>query len=160
MNLIDLMFPFDLLCVLIKRFRVLGFSSTLPYGSNFLLYLSKWRGLVVLCMWIQHFGLSPLPTYEPAFDWQNERSMIYGQRIPDSHISQHGRLSSSIEDFHHPFIFHISVFNLICQYFVLSLIHILFLWFFSGLKISVKVLSLSFQAGLVGMCQTAVWLYV
>ncbi|KAI4319269.1 hypothetical protein MLD38_032891 [Melastoma candidum] len=57
----------------------------------------------------KHFGQSPLPAYEPAFDWQNERSMIYGQRIPDTHISHHG----------------------------------------SGLKISVKVLSLMFQAGLV-----------
>lgn len=80
-------------------------------------------------MCVQHFGLSPLPAYEPAFDWQNERSMIYGQRIPDSHISQHGRLSTSIEDFLHCFIFHISVFNLICHSFVLPLIHIFFPWF-------------------------------
>ncbi|KAI4341561.1 hypothetical protein MLD38_026273 [Melastoma candidum] len=57
----------------------------------------------------KHFGPSPLPAYEPAFDWQNERSMIYGQRIPDMHISHH----------------------------------------VSVLKISVKVLSLVFQAGLV-----------
>ncbi|KAI6674336.1 hypothetical protein NL676_002242 [Syzygium grande] len=67
----------------------------------------------------KHFGLSPLPAYEPAFDWQNERSMIYGQRIPDSHISQHG----------------------------------------SGLKISVKVLSLSFQAGLVEPFHGTICLY-
>lgn len=67
----------------------------------------------------KHFGLSPLPTYEPAFDWQNERSMIYGQRIPDSHSSQHG----------------------------------------SGLKISVKVLSLSFQAGLVEPFHGTICLY-
>ncbi|KAF8036039.1 hypothetical protein BT93_C1910 [Corymbia citriodora subsp. variegata] len=67
----------------------------------------------------KHVGLSPLPAYEPAFDWQNERSMIYGQRIPDSHISQHG----------------------------------------SGLKISVKVLSLSFQAGLVEPFHGTICLY-
>ncbi|KAJ4705603.1 guanine nucleotide exchange factor SPIKE 1-like [Melia azedarach] len=52
----------------------------------------------------KHFGLSPLPAYEPAFDWENERSIIFGQRIPETPISH-------------------------------------------GLKISVKVLSLSFQAG-------------
>ncbi|KAM1007775.1 hypothetical protein ACFX1X_004364 [Malus domestica] len=53
----------------------------------------------------KHFGQSPLPAYEPAFDWENERSMIFGQRIPETPISH-------------------------------------------GLKISAKVLSLSFQAGL------------
>ncbi|KAM1234754.1 hypothetical protein ACFX2J_004303 [Malus domestica] len=53
----------------------------------------------------KHFGQSPLPAYEPAFDWENERSMIFGQRIPETPISH-------------------------------------------GLKISVKVLSLSFQVGL------------
>ncbi|BFG28672.1 hypothetical protein CerSpe_149460 [Prunus speciosa] len=52
-----------------------------------------------------HSGQSPLPAYEPAFDWENERSMIFGQRVPETPISH-------------------------------------------GLKISVKVLSLSFQAGL------------
>ncbi|XWS23297.1 hypothetical protein CRYUN_Cryun29cG0109600 [Craigia yunnanensis] len=57
----------------------------------------------------KHFGQSPLPAYEPAFDWGNERSMIFGQRIPETPTTQYG----------------------------------------SGLKISVKVLSLSFQAGLV-----------
>ncbi|CAN4081531.1 unnamed protein product [Withania somnifera] len=57
----------------------------------------------------KHFGESPLPTYEPVFDWENERSSIFGQRIPEAHISQYT----------------------------------------SGLKIAVKVLSLSFQAGLV-----------
>lgn len=57
----------------------------------------------------KHFGQSPLPAYEPAFDWENERSMIFGQRIPETPMAQYG----------------------------------------SGLRISVKVLSLSFQAGLV-----------
>ncbi|XP_021300420.1 guanine nucleotide exchange factor SPIKE 1 isoform X3 [Herrania umbratica] len=52
---------------------------------------------------------SPLPAYEPAFDWGNERSMIFGQRISETTTTHYG----------------------------------------SGLKISVKVLSLSFQAGLV-----------
>ncbi|XP_031129234.1 guanine nucleotide exchange factor SPIKE 1 isoform X1 [Ipomoea triloba] len=56
----------------------------------------------------KHFGESPLPAYEPVFDWENERSMIFGQRIPEAHMSQYT----------------------------------------SGLKIAVRVLSLSFQAGL------------
>ncbi|XP_004511179.1 guanine nucleotide exchange factor SPIKE 1 [Cicer arietinum] len=53
----------------------------------------------------KHFGHSPLPAYEPAFDWENERSLIFGQRIPETPISH-------------------------------------------GMKISVKVQSLQFQAGL------------
>ncbi|KAL5647921.1 hypothetical protein ACJX0J_042276, partial [Zea mays] len=56
-----------------------------------------------------HCSLSPLPPYEPAFDWENERSLIFGQRVPKS--------IPAISN--------------------------------SGLKITVKVLSLSFQAGLV-----------
>ncbi|KAI0520034.1 hypothetical protein KFK09_007499 [Dendrobium nobile] len=55
-----------------------------------------------------HFGDSPLPAYEPTFDWENERLLIFGQRTPEPFPTQ-------------------------CD---------------SGLKISVKVLSLSFQAGL------------
>lgn len=39
---------------------------------------------------VQHFGHSPLPAYEPAFDWENERSLIFGQRIPETPISQYG----------------------------------------------------------------------
>ncbi|WCJ32880.1 guanyl-nucleotide exchange factors GTPase binding GTP binding [Euphorbia peplus] len=57
----------------------------------------------------KHLGLSPLPAYEPAFDWENERSMIFGQRNPETAMAPFGR----------------------------------------GLKISVKVLSLVFQAGLI-----------
>ncbi|XP_047310694.1 guanine nucleotide exchange factor SPIKE 1 [Impatiens glandulifera] len=56
----------------------------------------------------KHFGESPLPAYEPIFDWENERSMVFGKRVPEGQAAQYG----------------------------------------SGLKISVKVLSLSFQAGL------------
>lgn len=41
--------------------------------------------------YLQHFGESPLPAYEPAFDWENERSMIFGQRVPESHPTQYGR---------------------------------------------------------------------
>ncbi|XP_058079715.1 guanine nucleotide exchange factor SPIKE 1 isoform X2 [Magnolia sinica] len=63
-----------------------------------------------------HFGESPLPAYEPAFDWENERSMIFGQRTPETHSA-----------------------------------HVL--------KISVKVLSLSFQAGLVEPFYGTVSLY-
>ncbi|KAL5673919.1 hypothetical protein ACJX0J_018225, partial [Zea mays] len=58
----------------------------------------------------RHCNLSPLPVYEPAFDWENERSLIFGQRVPES--------IPAISN--------------------------------SGLKITVKVLSLSFQAGLIG----------
>ncbi|XP_050203350.1 guanine nucleotide exchange factor SPIKE 1 [Mercurialis annua] len=57
----------------------------------------------------KHFGHSPLPAYEPVFDWENERSMIFGQRTLETAMAPFGR----------------------------------------GLKISVKVQSLSFQAGLV-----------
>ncbi|KAL6549109.1 MAP kinase Spk1 [Orobanche hederae] len=56
-----------------------------------------------------HFGESPLPAYEPVFDWDNERSTIFGHRIPAANIFQYT----------------------------------------SGLRIAVKVLSLSFQAGFV-----------
>ncbi|XP_031375133.1 guanine nucleotide exchange factor SPIKE 1 isoform X2 [Punica granatum] len=67
----------------------------------------------------KHFSPAPLPAYEPSFDWQSERSMIYGQRVPDSHMSHYG----------------------------------------SGLKISVKVQSLSFQAGLVEPFYGTICLY-
>ncbi|WMV40904.1 hypothetical protein MTR67_034289 [Solanum verrucosum] len=67
----------------------------------------------------KHFGESPLPTYEPVFDWENERSLIIGQRIPEAHMSQYT----------------------------------------SGLKIAVKVLSLSFQAGLVEPFYGTICLY-
>ncbi|KAB1216896.1 Dedicator of cytokinesis protein 8 [Morella rubra] len=64
----------------------------------------------------KHFGPSPLPAYEPAFDWENERSMIFGQRISEAPISH-------------------------------------------GLKISVKVQSLSFQAGVVEPFYGTICLY-
>ncbi|TXG57710.1 hypothetical protein EZV62_015539 [Acer yangbiense] len=66
----------------------------------------------------KHFGQSPLPAYEPAFDWENERSMIFGQRIPETPVAHYG-----------------------------------------SLKISVKVLSLSFQAGLVEPFYGTICLY-
>ncbi|URE46978.1 Dedicator of cytokinesis [Musa troglodytarum] len=65
-----------------------------------------------------HFGESPLPAYEPAFDWENERSLIFGQRTPET-LPTHS----------------------------------------SGLKITVKVLSLSFQAGLVEPFYGTICLY-
>ncbi|KAL2461813.1 Guanine nucleotide exchange factor SPIKE 1 [Abeliophyllum distichum] len=46
----------------------------------------------------KHFGESPLPAYEPVFDWENERSMIFGQRIPATNTSQERREKLS-EDF-------------------------------------------------------------
>ncbi|XP_068661725.1 guanine nucleotide exchange factor SPIKE 1-like isoform X1 [Aristolochia californica] len=68
---------------------------------------------------LEHFGTSPLPAYEPAFDWENERSMIFGQRTMETHSTPYP----------------------------------------SGLKISVKVLSLSFQAGLVEPFYGTICLY-
>ncbi|KAG5025508.1 hypothetical protein JHK86_021422 [Glycine max] len=38
----------------------------------------------------KHIGQSPLPAYEPAFDWENERTLIFGQRIPETPLSQYG----------------------------------------------------------------------
>ncbi|XP_057768061.1 guanine nucleotide exchange factor SPIKE 1 [Salvia miltiorrhiza] len=68
---------------------------------------------------LQHFGESPLPAYEPVFDWDNERSTIFGQRIPATNIVQYT----------------------------------------SGLRIAVKVLSLSFQAGFVEPFYGTICLY-
>ncbi|XP_011659040.1 guanine nucleotide exchange factor SPIKE 1 isoform X1 [Cucumis sativus] len=64
----------------------------------------------------KQIGPSPLPAYEPAFDWENERSMTFGQRIPETPVTH-------------------------------------------GLKISVKVLSLSLQAGLVEPFYGTICLY-
>ncbi|XP_072984284.1 guanine nucleotide exchange factor SPIKE 1 isoform X2 [Typha latifolia] len=66
-----------------------------------------------------HYGESSLPAYEPAFDWENERSSIFGQRMPETFTAQYS----------------------------------------SGLKITVKVLSLSFQAGLVEPFSGTICLY-
>ncbi|XP_028073215.1 guanine nucleotide exchange factor SPIKE 1-like isoform X3 [Camellia sinensis] len=66
-----------------------------------------------------HLGESPLPAYEPVFDWENERSMIFGQQIPETHKALYG----------------------------------------SGLKISLKVLSLAFRAGLVEPFYGTICLY-
>ncbi|KAG0487870.1 hypothetical protein HPP92_006681 [Vanilla planifolia] len=66
-----------------------------------------------------HFGDSPLPAYEPTFDWENERLLFFGQRTPEPLPTE-------------------------C---------------YSGLKISVKVLSLSFQAGLTEPFYGTVCLY-
>jgi len=38
-----------------------------------------------------HCSLSPLPAYEPAFDWENERSLIFGQRVPEILPAIHNR---------------------------------------------------------------------
>ncbi|GAV57338.1 Ded_cyto domain-containing protein/DOCK_C2 domain-containing protein [Cephalotus follicularis] len=67
----------------------------------------------------KHFGQSPIPAYEPAFDWENERSMIFGQRVPETSTAESG----------------------------------------SGLKVSVKVLSLSFQVELVEPFYGTICLY-
>ncbi|KAB5533801.1 hypothetical protein DKX38_016887 [Salix brachista] len=44
----------------------------------------------VVLLGVLHFGESPLPAYEPAFDWDNERLMIFGQRIPETPSPQYG----------------------------------------------------------------------
>ena len=127
---------------------------------------------------LQHFGPSPLPAYEPAFDWENERSMIFGQRISEAPLSQYAP---------HLFFFLLpaigvrkfylglrlgcccfcwkgrSVKVLLRSRICISALEVFYPWltlcfsFFvsfldglSGLKISVKVQSLSFQAGLLG----------
>ncbi|XP_039133072.1 guanine nucleotide exchange factor SPIKE 1-like [Dioscorea cayenensis subsp. rotundata] len=66
-----------------------------------------------------HFNFSPLPAYEPTFDWETEKSLIFGQRISENYPAQYS----------------------------------------SGLKITVKVLSLSFQAGLVEPFYGTICLY-
>lgn len=38
---------------------------------------------------LQHFGESPLSSYEPAFDWENERSTIFGKRIPETYMAEY-----------------------------------------------------------------------
>lgn len=48
---------------------------------------------------VQHFGQSPLPAYEPAFDWENERSLIFGQRIPETPITQYGNCEMFLVEF-------------------------------------------------------------
>lgn len=56
------------------------------------LYLVNFPGfhlIFFLLINLQHFGPSPLPAYEPAFDWENERSMIFGQRISEAPLSQY-----------------------------------------------------------------------
>ncbi|KAK4490505.1 hypothetical protein RD792_001185 [Penstemon davidsonii] len=67
----------------------------------------------------KHYGESPLPAYEPVFDWDNERSTIFGQRVPATNMFQYA----------------------------------------SGLRIAVKVLSLSFQAGIVEPFYGTICLY-
>ncbi|KAJ7948981.1 guanine nucleotide exchange factor SPIKE 1 [Quillaja saponaria] len=45
----------------------------------------------------KNFGQSPLPAYEPAFDWENERSLIFGQRIPETPISHGLKISVKVQ---------------------------------------------------------------
>ncbi|GLT38427.1 hypothetical protein SLA2020_126800 [Shorea laevis] len=80
--------------------------------------IEQWA-LLLRNAWPKCFGQSPLPAYEPAFDWENERSMIFGQRTPETPVVHHG----------------------------------------SGLKISVKVLPLAFQPGIVEPFYGTICLY-
>lgn len=99
-------------------------------------------------MYFQHFGQSPLPAYEPAFDWENEHSMIFGQRIPAAHIMRYVIFAVwSISE-----SFQLKTDDIAFLPYLPLILPICYLCGVSGLKISVKVLSLSFQAGLVGKC--------
>ena len=42
-------------------------------------------------IYLQHFLQSPLLAYEPAFDWENERLMIFGQRTLETSTTHYGR---------------------------------------------------------------------
>ncbi|PWZ10383.1 Vesicle-fusing ATPase [Zea mays] len=88
--------------------------------SGFLVinFMHDWNSIRLPCI-CTHCNLSPMPAYEPAFDWENERSLIFGQRVPES--------IPAISN--------------------------------SGLKITVKVLSLPFQAGLVEPFSGTICLY-
>lgn len=66
------------------RFPFFFFFGSLCTALSF-----SWRDFVFFCL--QHFGLPPLPAYEPAFDWDNERSMIFGQRTPESPAATYPR---------------------------------------------------------------------
>ncbi|KAF7834810.1 guanine nucleotide exchange factor SPIKE 1 isoform X1 [Senna tora] len=46
---------------------------------------------------MQHLGQCPLPAYEPAFDWENERSLILGQRIPETPITHGMKISVKVQ---------------------------------------------------------------
>lgn len=59
------------------------FAHNLLYGFATILFI------IIMCL--QHFGHSPLPAYEPAFDWENERSVIFGQRIQETPMAPYGR---------------------------------------------------------------------
>lgn len=92
---------------------------------------------VLLFFCLQHFGQPPLPAYEPAFDWENERAMIFGQRTPESPAASYSRFFCML------LCFTCSFFEKVLYFWSLYYLH-------SGLKISVRVLSLAFQSGLVG----------
>lgn len=47
--------------------------------------------VLLFFFFFQHFGQPPLPAYEPAFDWENERAMIFGQRTPESPAASYSR---------------------------------------------------------------------
>jgi len=59
----------------------------------------------VVLIFLQQFDHSPLPAYEPAFDWENERSMIFGQRIPETPVTQYGNNKNYIQNS----IFHLTI---------------------------------------------------
>lgn len=75
--------------------------------------------------------------------------MIFGQRTPETPISHHGRSKSFLRS-----LCFIAVFPVFCSKIYLYILSecssCILDCALSGLKISVKVLSLTFQAGLVG----------
>lgn len=103
------------------------------------------------CLVFQHCTLSPLPAYEPAFDWDNERSLIFGQRLPESLPATHSRfaLSCTLKHYISLLLFALLTLGNLCYYLLVTCYNLISTAC-SGLKITVKVLSLSFQTGLVG----------
>ena len=62
----------------------------LVYDSSFVEMVLLLILVLLIDLNVQHIGQSPLPAYEPAFDWENERTLIFGQRIPETPLSQYG----------------------------------------------------------------------
>ncbi|XP_061357893.1 guanine nucleotide exchange factor SPIKE 1 isoform X1 [Gastrolobium bilobum] len=64
----------------------------------------------------KHIGQSPLPAYEPAFDWENERSLIFGQRIPEAPISHGMKVSVKVQSLQFQAVLVEPFYGTICLY--------------------------------------------
>lgn len=117
----------------------------LVYDSSFVEMVLLLILVLLIDLNVQHIGQSPLPAYEPAFDWENERTLIFGQRIPETPVLQYVICEMFLSRvYFHLFLFFLAQLSFFCQSFSV--------WHLSGMKISVKVQSLQFQAGLAGEC--------